>query len=232
MQLVTYLQLLKTSDAEVYEDEEDDEEEDDCYNNEDCHYDDSGVGVDGIKVAVQETFLEKHGPAGAAAAVSVSMRLTGLGGHSSDEVDRDKSTIFSSKGAGIPLRRRTGYDYAPTWLQSNSQINANPTSIHIGTLSMHILDQGYGAHALLTVRQVDAEKQHRRLTLEQQSRAGVLGRIVSGVWVKLAEVKLVITFAAKQSGNILFFSIFQICVLSIIIASCWLRFISLYLKIL
>ncbi len=62
-----------------------------------------------------------------------------------------------------------------------------PPVVAVDSLGVHILDQGYGAHTLLTVRQIDGEKQ-KKLTLEQQARAGVLGRIVSGVWVKLAEV--------------------------------------------
>jgi hypothetical protein len=97
-------------------------------------------------------------------------------------------TIFSSRGAGVPLRRSAGYDHPPTWLQSTSRMGAKPPTLAIATLSVTLLDYGYGAHALLTVRQIDAEKM-KRLTLEQQSRTGVLGRIVSGVWVKLAEVK-------------------------------------------
>lgn len=101
----------------------------------------------------------------------------------------DRSTIFSTNGAGVPLRRRAGYNYPPTWLRSNSQINKSPPQLNIDSMSLHILDYGYGAHALLTVRQVDGERQ-KKLTLEQQSRAGVLGRITSGVWVKLAEVSV------------------------------------------
>ena len=104
-----------------------------------------------------------------------------------DEVPGDNHTIFSSNGGGVPIRHRAGYNYPPTWLRSNSQIYSAPPQVHIDSLSMHILDYGYGAHALLTVRQMDLEKQ-KRFTLEQQSRAGVLGRIISGLWVKLAEV--------------------------------------------
>lgn len=107
--------------------------------------------------------------------------------HSS--TDLAKSTIFSSRGSGVPLRRRTGYDYPPTWLRSHSQIYAKPAHLHLDSIGLHILDQGYGPNALLTVRQIDSEKQQKRFTLEQQSRTGVLGRIISGVWVKVAEVK-------------------------------------------
>ncbi len=98
-------------------------------------------------------------------------------------------TIFSSSGGGVPIKRRLGYIYPPTWLRSNSQLYTMPPVVAVDSLGVHILDQGYGAHTLLTVRQIDGEKQ-KKLTLEQQSRAGVLGRIVSGVWVKLAEVSV------------------------------------------
>jgi hypothetical protein len=108
-----------------------------------------------------------------------------------DAAGRDRTDIFGTDGAGVPLRHRTGYDYPPTWLRSNTQLQGTPPQIEMDTLSMHILDQGYGANALLTVRQIDGEKQ-KSFTLEQQSRAGVLGRIISGVWVKLAEVRHVL----------------------------------------
>lgn len=54
---------------------------------------------------------------------------------------------------------------------------------------MHILDQGFGGHTLLTIRQIDSEGRQKYRTKEQQSRSGVLGRMVSGVWIKLAQVR-------------------------------------------
>lgn len=106
------------------------------------------------------------------------------------DVQREKGwdTIFSSRGGGVSLGRRQGYDYPPTWLQASSHMRNHPPALQMDTLSLHILDQGYGANALLTVRQMDGENQ-KRLTLEQHSRAGVLGRIISGVWAKVAEVR-------------------------------------------
>jgi len=121
-----------------------------------------------------------------------------------EEGPSSKHTIFSSSGGGVPIKRRLGYIYPPTWLRSNSQLYTMPPIVAVDSLGVHILDQGYGAHTLLTVRQIDGEKQ-KKLTLEQQARAGVLGRIVSGVWVKLAEVSgLFLIF--------LFFGIFDILV--------------------
>lgn len=118
-----------------------------------------------------------------------------------------RTDIFSTNGEGIPLRRRAGYNYPPTWLRSNSQIYKTPPQVNIDSLSMHILDYGYGAHALLTVRQVDAEKQ-KKLSLEQQSRAGILGRIISGVWVKLSEVNIILFFCLIAYG------LFLVCIVT------------------
>jgi hypothetical protein len=81
----------------------------------------------------------------------------------------------------------------PSWLQSVAQIHKHPAQVHLHSLSIHILDQGFGAHTLLTVREIDPENQ-KRFTLEQRSRAGVLGRIISGVWVKLTQVTLICFF--------------------------------------
>ena len=106
-----------------------------------------------------------------------------------DSQDPAKTNIFRSRGSGVPLRQKAGYDYPPTWLKSNSQLQSSPPSMQMSSMSMHIIDQGYGANALLSVRQIDHEDQ-KKFTLEQQSRAGVLGRIVSGVWVKLAQVRI------------------------------------------
>jgi hypothetical protein len=99
----------------------------------------------------------------------------------------DTKNIFQARGAGVAHRRAVAYDNPPTWLKSNTQLLNDPPQMRMDTMSMHILDHGYGANALLTVREIDDEK-NTGFTLEQQSRAGVLGRIVSGVWVKIAEV--------------------------------------------
>jgi hypothetical protein len=107
----------------------------------------------------------------------------------------DSKNIFQARGAGVAHRRAVRYDYPPTWLKSNAQLQRNPPLVRMHTMSMHVLDHGYGANALLTVREIDDEK-HKGFTLEQQSRAGVLGRIVSGVWVKIAEV----TMHGRSSG--------------------------------
>lgn len=96
-------------------------------------------------------------------------------------------TIFSSQGQGVPLKVTRAYTDIPTWLSASNYLRKHPAQVVQDTMSFHLLDQGFGTHTLLTVRQLDGERQ-KHFTLEQQSRAGVLGRIVSGVWVKLAQV--------------------------------------------
>jgi hypothetical protein len=85
----------------------------------------------------------------------------------------------------------------PSWLKSVAQIRKHPPKVCMNSLSIHILDQGFGSHTLLTVRETDSENQ-KTFTQEQRSRAGVLGRIISGVWVKLAQVELACSFLQRD----------------------------------
>ena len=101
----------------------------------------------------------------------------------------DDGTLYTSQGHGITLDKHTGYTSIPTWLQSISHIHKYPTQLQMDSMSMHILDQGFGGHTLLTIRQIDSEGRQKYRTKEQQSRSGVLGRMISGVWIKLAQVR-------------------------------------------
>ncbi|KAJ1422210.1 hypothetical protein B484DRAFT_465359 [Ochromonadaceae sp. CCMP2298] len=98
-----------------------------------------------------------------------------------------KGSLFSSKGGMIPLPRVPRTHTPAVWLLSNSRLYKTPPRLQIDSMSFHLLDQGWGAHTLLTVRKIDDEK-HKGLDFEQKSRCGVLGRIVSGVWLRLAQV--------------------------------------------
>ena len=55
-------------------------------------------------------------------------------------------------------------------------------------VSVHIQDQGYGPIALLSFRTIDSELESSSWNIDQHSRAGVIGRIMHGVWLKLLEV--------------------------------------------
>lgn len=97
------------------------------------------------------------------------------------------NTIFDAFARGVPVQRSTRTAEPPVWLLSSSAVIKNPPQMHFDSLGMHILDYGFGPHALVTVRELDDEMQPHH-TLEQQSRTGVLGRIVAGAWSKVAEV--------------------------------------------
>ncbi len=58
--------------------------------------------------------------------------------------------------------------------------------------SIHIMDQGFGAKSLLTIRKIDEEgdqmninKGTKGLSSSQRSKIGTLGRILTGIWGKL-----------------------------------------------
>ena len=95
-------------------------------------------------------------------------------------------SIIESKGKGVPLSLFERYSTQPTWVASNTQLQSKPPSIKFDTIGLHILDQGPGANALLTVRTIDNEK-HKKCSLEERSRCGIVGRIIDGLWVKLLE---------------------------------------------
>ena len=74
-----------------------------------------------------------------------------------------------------------------SWLMNGSTIKSNPPKIQFDNLSIHILDQGYGPSACITIRQIDDEKTEQ-LPLHAKSKLGVLGRILSGVRLRIFEV--------------------------------------------
>lgn len=97
----------------------------------------------------------------------------------------------------VPLPRVIGGDSAATknFLLSSHDMSRRKPELRRDTLSLHIQDQGYGPCALLTYRQMDSElkPQHQTATsrvqeLSRHARAGVLGRAVHGMWLKLLEV--------------------------------------------
>lgn len=111
------------------------------------------------------------------------------------------STIFdtlATKG-GVPIATSTRTAEPPVWLLSSSALVKNPPQMRFDTLGMHILDYGFGPHALVTVHALDDEMSPHH-TLEQQSRTGVLGRIVAGVWSKVAEVSTLCRCESKYCG--------------------------------
>jgi hypothetical protein len=75
----------------------------------------------------------------------------------------------------------------PNWLLPSSEIASHPTKIVFDTMSMTLLNNKYGTCACLTIRQIENEGKSS-LAMAAQARLGVLGRIVTGVRMKIFEV--------------------------------------------
>lgn len=115
-----------------------------------------------------------------AAAADVPSKLT-----PGDISSYTSHTIMSSRGNGMPLSKQIRHRTLPTWIRSNAQLMKNRPSLKLDTLSMHLMDHGSGANALITIRAIDSEKEGGKLSLEERSRCGVLGRILDSIWTKL-----------------------------------------------
>ncbi len=76
----------------------------------------------------------------------------------------------------------------PTWIRSNAQLKKNKPQLKLDTLSMHLMDHGTGPVALITIRALDDEKHNEKLSLEEKSRCGILGRMLDAIWAKLLVV--------------------------------------------
>lgn len=75
----------------------------------------------------------------------------------------------------------------PDWLLPSDAIASHPTKIVFDTMSMTLLNHQYGTCACLTIRQIENEGK-ADLAVSAQARLGVLGRIVTGVRMKIFEV--------------------------------------------
>jgi hypothetical protein len=88
----------------------------------------------------------------------------------------------------VPARRASKFKFEPTWLLSTSDLRKRPPKLKYEDLSIHILTQGHGASCVLTIREIDPETQQRgpkKTSILEDTKTGVLGRIVTGVRIKL-----------------------------------------------
>ncbi len=121
--------------------------------------------------------------------------------------------IVGGEGAPLPLPTIRKYHSQPTWVASTGHLQKKPPLIQFDTLGIHVLDQGPGANGLMTIRKLDVvekakDKKSKTIamlrarrgkgiigkrkgvsiwSIEEQSRSGVIGRILDGVWMKLLE---------------------------------------------
>ena len=73
-----------------------------------------------------------------------------------------------------------------SYLLSQSDMKRRSAEIMCENVSLHIQDQGNGPIALITLRRFDSE--NPEYNLDQNSRKGIVGRIMAGIWLKLLEV--------------------------------------------
>lgn len=115
-------------------------------------------------------------------------------------------TIMSSRGNGVPLSKQGEHKTPPTWIRSNAQLIKNRPTLKLDTLSMHVMDHGGGANALITIRAIDDEKHSSKLSLEERSRCGVLGRMLDSIWTKLLLVRVTFSLSPVSERCLTCFS--------------------------
>jgi hypothetical protein len=75
----------------------------------------------------------------------------------------------------------------PTWLLPVSELRSCPTKFVFDTLCVSVLDQGHTPAACITIRRIENEGRNK-LPLGSQARLGVIGRIVTGIRMKMFEI--------------------------------------------
>jgi hypothetical protein len=81
----------------------------------------------------------------------------------------------------------------PTWLLAANKLKKYPPKIEFQDLSIHIMNHGHGPCSVITIREIDAETDHKKGSKVPEdifslSKRGVLGRILTGVRIKILEV--------------------------------------------
>ena len=80
----------------------------------------------------------------------------------------------------------------PTWLQNSDGMKAARSRLNYDTLSVHILDMGYGPCGTVTMRALDDEGRGDELNVNQRCCSGVLGRLLTAVRRRILQVMMVI----------------------------------------
>lgn len=98
--------------------------------------------------------------------------------------------------APLTHRNKSKYQAEPSWLLSSSDIKKRPPKIRCEDLSIHILNQGHEPAAIVTIRQIDDESvchsspnvSKLGSTIAEDSKKGILGRILVGIRGKIVKV--------------------------------------------
>ena len=106
-------------------------------------------------------------------------------------MEKERNPISNAHQCTLGLPSRASEITVPYLLSISDMIKRTPTIVK-NNISVHVQDQGYGPMALLSFRTIDSElkdsSSYGKWSLDQHSRAGILGRIMHGVWLKLFEV--------------------------------------------
>lgn len=101
--------------------------------------------------------------------------------------NRKDGGMSSGHQSQLPLPRRH-ISEGDAFLLSNADLKKRKPSWETNNVSLHLQDQGYGPIALISVRTMDSDLIGNQWSMEQHSRAGVVGRMMHGIWLKLLEV--------------------------------------------
>lgn len=119
-------------------------------------------------------------------ALHLPLPLPLLHHHQEEQQQRDPAkTVTSSHQTSLPVGKVVEMR-GDSFLLSQSDMKKRPSEIVRENVSLHIQDQGNGPIALITLRRFDSNE--KEFDLDQNSRKGIVGRIMSGVWLKLLEV--------------------------------------------
>lgn len=117
----------------------------------------------------------------------------------------EEESLWEKKRSNILLplpisnRSKSKYQAQPTWLLSSSDLKQHPPQLHFENLSIHILNQGHEPACVVTIRKIDDEtsqpvaakaihKTNSNAQIEEDSKKGILGRILTGIRGKIVKV--------------------------------------------
>jgi hypothetical protein len=93
----------------------------------------------------------------------------------------------------LPARTISKYKSAPTWLLSQGELRKHSPRLKFEDLSIHLISQGHDPSCVLTIREIDPEhvdKSKKKTSILEDSKTGVLGRIITGLRIKIMKVPL------------------------------------------
>lgn len=88
--------------------------------------------------------------------------------------------------------RQAKWKTEPTWLIAGNELKKRPPRLQFDDLGLHLLNQGHGTSSLITIREIDDEKDEKEVatannkkndfeTILQDSKCGIIGRILTNI---------------------------------------------------